>query len=380
MLPVIEPVRSTWIIAACLAAGVLASMRRGGRVRPFPPAVTEELKGLAILTVVFGHLGYFVSADHRFLWPFSVASGVGVDIFLFLSGYGITLSTGRRPLGPGPFYRRRLPRLYVPLWLTLAALFVADRWFLQRAYAARYIALAFLGAFPTADIVRDVDSPLWFFTLIVGYYLVFPWVFDRRRVWLSAAAAAAVGAVSLVVHPGGAWPTVWFYQLHFAAFPLGMLAASRGGAAAAALRRLAGAAGRDAASRLRYTAVLAGLGALACYLAINSDVGASPLEAQAISLATALAVVAFFVVNNAEIGLLGVFGICSYEIYLVHVPLVTRYAVAFRLLPGWAATVVSLAAVLGLGWLLQRTSGALLSAARTTSEPPAERGTGRRAA
>jgi len=40
--------------------------------------VTQELKGLAILSIVFAHIAYMLVSDSRFLYPLSVAAGVGV--------------------------------------------------------------------------------------------------------------------------------------------------------------------------------------------------------------------------------------------------------------------------------------------------------------
>ena len=66
------------------------------------------------MMVIFSHIGYFLDAGKQFTYPWSVAGGVGVDIFLFLSGFGLTMSALKTDLGIFQFYIKRLPRIYLP--------------------------------------------------------------------------------------------------------------------------------------------------------------------------------------------------------------------------------------------------------------------------
>src|SRR5690348_6614939 len=87
----------TWILIALLIATLMLSARRIECGDLLTITATQELKGVAILAVVFGHIGYFLVDDNRFLFPLSVGAGVGVNIFLFLSGYGLTLGLLKKP-------------------------------------------------------------------------------------------------------------------------------------------------------------------------------------------------------------------------------------------------------------------------------------------
>ena len=75
----------TRIVIVGLLLALLVSARRAKNHSFFPPSTTTELKGLAILMIVFSHIGYFLVSDHRFLVPLSNYAGVGVDLFFLLS-------------------------------------------------------------------------------------------------------------------------------------------------------------------------------------------------------------------------------------------------------------------------------------------------------
>jgi peptidoglycan/LPS O-acetylase OafA/YrhL len=216
------------------------------------------------------------------------------------------------------------------------------------------------GFFPSADLWRDVDSPLWFFTLAIGYSALFPLVFVKGRLWLTALVLFAAGQAAVWLAPP--WiQDIGLYRLHLAAFPLGVLTAQfiEGAAPAGNMIERAVAGIRTAgagtlAARLGHAAVLAALAALIGYLAVHSGVGAAVSTTETISLFTTVAIVAFFIVMRVEVRLLQLVGIYSYGVYLVHWPLVARYDVFYSHLPAWLATAVYLAVCVGFAWLLNR--------------------------
>ena len=115
-----NPEFHTLILILIFLLGMAISSRKRQDRQFFPTSVTQELKGFAILTIIFGHIGYFLDTNDTFLFPLSVASGVGVNIFLFLSGFGLTMSTLKKQLSLLQFYKRRLLRLFLPMWIVLA--------------------------------------------------------------------------------------------------------------------------------------------------------------------------------------------------------------------------------------------------------------------
>src|SRR3990167_8339061 len=91
MIPVADPTLQNIAFFIALAACVfLFRGKNTGGV--LGRESTLALKGFAILAVIFSHIGYFLVADHRFLFPLSTFGGVGVDLFLLLSGFGLTMS------------------------------------------------------------------------------------------------------------------------------------------------------------------------------------------------------------------------------------------------------------------------------------------------
>ena len=168
-----SPVISTYIFIIIFLVVVLATIRRKGTQEFFSATVSQELKGLAILMIIFGHIGYFLANDHRFLFPLSISAGVGVNLFLLLSGYGLATSSFRQTISIKQFYQKRLLKLFIPFWLVLVFFLALDYFVWRHTYSWAYITRSFLGLFPSADLSTDLNSPLWYFSLILFYYLPF---------------------------------------------------------------------------------------------------------------------------------------------------------------------------------------------------------------
>ncbi|MBX9765192.1 acyltransferase family protein, partial [Patescibacteria group bacterium] len=133
-MPISDPVTATWIFSALLIAALLLTLRPKVP-SAFSVDVVQELKGFAILVIVFSHVGYLLFSDHRFLFPLSTLAGVGVDLFLLVSGYGLAASAFKSSRKPFDFYRRRMDKLFLPLWAALAAFFIMDFFILGKTYS-----------------------------------------------------------------------------------------------------------------------------------------------------------------------------------------------------------------------------------------------------
>src|SRR5258708_6334643 len=121
MIPISDALAQTQIFIVILTLVLLLTLKIR-KPLTFDNSLTEELKGFAILAIVFSHIGYFLVTDHQFLWPLSIAAGVRVNLFLLLSGYGLALSFSKNPLSIKDFYLKRLLKLFIPLWIVLVAL------------------------------------------------------------------------------------------------------------------------------------------------------------------------------------------------------------------------------------------------------------------
>jgi len=379
ILNINNPVGETWIFAIILGIALILSIRRKKPKDFFKPSMTQELKGLAILAVVFAHIGYFLVSDHSFLFPLSAISGAAVDIFLFLSGYGLTFSHLKNEYEIKEFYRRRLPRLYIPFWIVLIIFFSLDFFILKIGHSWQYILQSFLGIFNSADIFRDFNSPLWYFTLIVFYYLIFPLVFHRKHFWLSAIGIYVITLLVSLWNPAFFSGVIWFYRLHMLAFPLGIIFAwifhNYHNLGRFFDEKFSHFLGYEKPLKLTGTLksvieskvfrqtvrylFMAGLAVVVIYTCFHSDVG-DLNGARIVSTIMMLALLFFFLSMRFEFRLLDLIGFYSYEIYLFHWPILYRYDIFYRFLPAGIATVLYLVLFLILAWILHKLTDLIL--------------------
>ena len=127
----------------------------------------DELKGLAILLVVLYHAGGVLT------WNNHLHGDLGVDIFVILSGVGLSLSASYQSFWS--FMQRRLWRILPAYWLVLTAAILLNTHFLQLNYSAANIGLHYLGLhgwFGDVFAMSICDS-FWFITLILSLYLLY---------------------------------------------------------------------------------------------------------------------------------------------------------------------------------------------------------------
>lgn len=361
LISINNPILQTWIFSIILLIGILIFVKPRKITEWFPVSVTTELKGAAILMIVLSHIGYFLVTDHRFLWPLSIMAGVGVNLFLFLSGFGLAVSQFNKNLSIWQFYKRRLLKLFTPFWLVLLVFFVLDFFILKIYYSWAFIGEAIIGFFKHADLYQDFNSPLWYFTFILGYYLLFPLVFSKKFPWLSAIILYLAGYFLIYLEPTKLDYVLHLYKVHIFAFPLGVLAAW-------VVSKLKGQERLEKLSRgvkisVCYLVPAIFLG-IFIYANINSGIGEPVSQTfwksmlvnkeQWMSIIAVLAISVVFMFKKVEFKLLSWFGLYSYEIYLFHWPIMYRYDLFYSWLPAWLATLAYLGFFLGLGWVVSK--------------------------
>lgn len=313
----------------------------------FSHDLTNELKGLAILMVIFSHAGYFLSTNTQFLFPLSVAGGVGVNIFLFLSGFGLTVSALKKSLSVFQFYLKRLSKIFLPMWIVLVVLITLDYLILGKTQPLTLTLENFLGFFPQANIFEQLDSPLWYFTPILFYYLIFPLLFFKKyplvSVILLFLVSVLVVRIPLPVNPD----VLKLYQLHNLAFPLGM------GLALLLSKKDIFSFIFKTNPLLRYFSLIPLLLLLA-YFAIHSGVGETIFKEQFLSLITVMVLLLIVLIKPFQFRFLMLMGIYSYEIYLIQWPLVYRYDFLYKYLPAGIATFLYLFIFLLIAYLLNK--------------------------
>lgn len=360
-ISITDAVQQTSWVAGALLLALIFSARPANKNSIFPIELTNELKGLAILMIVFSHVGYFLVSDHRFLVPLSNYAGVGVDLFLALSGYGLAVSALRKPLSIGKFYLKRLPRVYLPVIVTLAIFLLLDFFILHRAYPVSTTLQNFLGLFPHADLYNDIDSPLWFITFLLVNYFLFPIIFQRRYPIISAVGLALTVWLFIILVPKLnliSVDLVKFYKLHFLAFPLGVMLAGIINQPPALLK-LAIKKLNTKLSLRHLTMFLSALllvlaGATLAFTYTHSFVGHEWTAEALSSVATVVAILIIFILKPIDFKILALFGVFSFEIYLLHWPIFWRYNFLFGHLPAGIAMLIYLGMFVGLGYLYKK--------------------------
>ena len=366
LITVTDTAQSTWIVIAALLAVILLAFRKTAHKELFPVPVTQELKGLGILAIVFAHISYMLVTDNTFLYPLSIAAGVGVDLFLFMSGFGLTVGMLKKQMPTLEFYQRRLVKVFIPFWIVLIILFTCDYFFKDIHYSIVYILQSFLGWFPRASAFEDVNSPFWYISWMLMFYALFPLLFMRKRPWLTAILLAVIANVVALTDPLHLQVN-WLHRLHTNAFSLGILLAWWMSTNPSKVKILE-AFRNQSSGASRYIVVIFAL-IFAGYMACHSSAGnwpqlASSLKAagfdpgffigQTTSLITMAALIIFFSLKKFDNRFLHIYGVYSYETYLLHWPLMSRYDIFFHHFPAWAATIFWVIAFIGIGWLLQK--------------------------
>lgn len=342
-ITIINPQFQTLIFGTIFLLILAFSVRRAKKESFFAPSTTESLKGFAILAIIFSHIGYSLSSQ-SFLYPFSILAGVGVNLFLFLSGFGLASSALHKPLSILAFYKKRLPKLFLPMWFVLIIYLLLDYFVLAKTYPPTTIFQSFLGFFPVADLFTNINSPLWYFSLILYFYLLFPLLFWKKYRFLSPFIMLAVTFYFLRLTLPINRDVITLYKLHFVSFPLGIL--------------LALIINNNQLYKIKINFLKVPLLFIAViiflYTAIHSNIGQDAKLEQGISIITTLSLVIIFILLSWETKVFNFFGKYSYEIYLLHWPLLSRYDLLYKNLSASLATLLYLILFLFLAWLLNK--------------------------
>jgi peptidoglycan/LPS O-acetylase OafA/YrhL len=160
---------SLFIITLILLLGVVVSLRKkntpaGYGNNIFTRITTSQLKGLAVLILVLGHLELTI-VDGRL--PFPVDEWA-VMIFLFISALSLYKTYGLARLDK-TFLIKRAKRLMVPTWISLFIFVALDYFILGRSHSAGKTALMFMGIIGP----EPPNGPMWFIFYIIFLYLLY---------------------------------------------------------------------------------------------------------------------------------------------------------------------------------------------------------------
>lgn len=140
------------------------------------------------------------------------------------------------------------------------------------------------------------------------------------------------------------------YKLHFLAFPLGMLFGLM-------IQRIKFNLNQPLRLLILVVAVLT-----FAYTSINSGVGQGTNLEQSISLITVFSVVLIFALSGLEFRLFSLFGVYSYEIYLLHWPILSRFN-PFLGYPPFLMVILNLILFIFIAYALQKVIGMIIKTA-----------------
>lgn len=355
---------STFVVIAFAILVLFTTFKQSTHSDVFPISVTNELKGLGILTVVFAHFAYMKVTNADFLFPLSIIAGVGVDLFLFMSGFGLTVGMLKRPMKTVDFYKKRVIKIFIPFWIALIIMFIADAIFMDKTYSVGYIIKSMLGFFPTADGFGDVNSPFWYITWMIMFYLLYPLVFFKDKPWLSAIILAVIATIigTFNIFDLG---SNWLHRLHTVAFSMGIILAwllqVKEGEQNRFIEYIKDF--RDNSKDMKYI-VISVMFVIVFYVSQRTGAGSWPsltailgqgfFVEQLMSIVIMLAFTVIFILKKVDSKFLTMYGVYSYEVYLIHWPLMAKYDIFFVYLPAWAAVIAWLVAFILVSMLLQR--------------------------
>ncbi|WP_228131111.1 acyltransferase family protein [Aliarcobacter lanthieri] len=355
---------STYVVIAAIILVLFTTLKESNHNDVFPISVTNELKGLGILTVVFAHFAYMKVTNSEFLFPLSIIAGVGVDLFLFMSGFGLTVGMLKRPMKAVDFYKKRVIKIFIPFWIALIIMFIADAIFMDKTYSIGYVIKSMLGFFPTADGFGDVNSPFWYITWMIMFYLLYPLFFFKDRPWLTALILAVIATIigTFNIFDLG---SNWLHRLHTVAFSMGIVAAwllqVKEGQENKFVNFVKNF--RDNSIDMRYI-IMAIMFVIVFYVsqrtganswpALKSILGQGFFVEQIMSIVIMMAFIVIFVLKKVDSKFLTMYGVYSYEVYLIHWPLMAKYDIFFVYLPAWAAVLAWLVTFILVSMLLQR--------------------------
>lgn len=282
----------------------------------FDRQLTEQLKGVAILLVVLGHL-FVTKFFNTSIHAVNYLGAQGVAIFLILSGYGLTQSFFIKGMDR-TFLLRRVKTVLLPYSLVTLVWVVLD-YFYGKAHSLKIVGLSLLGF----DFQLTFDATMWYISFILMWYLIFYVTFRLSIPNLLRVIILFGFAYIFRYHSRDPLTeqVYWQWGLHAFMFPIGVvwaLIASK----------------FELRSWMLYP--MMGIGVLSLIFYVfnvkNNDSGLGPYMLSNFSFA--VAIMALFLVFrslDANLRVLRFVGSISYEIYLLEAVLMYKYSLLYLL-------------------------------------------------
>jgi peptidoglycan/LPS O-acetylase OafA/YrhL len=209
-------IKAYFIWFGILVASILIFLRKEN-VKPDSRTITMQIKGVAIMLVIFGHLSRTAGVNNSFI---NLLGAQGVVLFLIISGYGLFKAYNRKGIGIS-YWKKRISTVLIPYSVVTAIFICIDMVFLDKQYSLSYILKNIIGF----NSENRFDGTMWYIQFIAIWYIIFGLGFyfkklkDFRLVLLFI--VAAMFYMQLDRKPF----SMYYYQcaVHAFWFPLGVL-------------------------------------------------------------------------------------------------------------------------------------------------------------
>lgn len=185
--------------------------------------VTSQIKGIAILLVIFGHLSRVAEIHNPIL---NLLGANGVCIFLLISGYGLYKSSEKKGI-TFSYWKKRIVTVLIPYSLITGIFLLYDRFFLNKEYSKIYILKNILGI----DNLTRFDGTMWYIQFILSWYIVFGIVFYFNKFKALRISILFLFSIIFYSQMNREPFSMYYYQcaVHSFWFPIGVLVGAYGG-------------------------------------------------------------------------------------------------------------------------------------------------------
>lgn len=130
----------------------------------------NAIMGFAIIWIMLFHMPYSIISMFPFSFFKSIGYG-GVDIFLFLSGFGLYYSMSKKNFELKQYYRSRFVRIMPEFWLVLIVIFIIEKDFSIKSVYNLICSASTLGYWVWGG---RVPFKLWYISCILFFYAIYP--------------------------------------------------------------------------------------------------------------------------------------------------------------------------------------------------------------
>ena len=135
--------------------------------------IVDFLRGFSILTIVLMHLVTSYPLPN-IVFKISLLGGAGVHIFILCSGFGLYLSSLRKPLKYKQFLKRRFTKVYIPYLFVVLISALYFGLICRQNILMPLLGSVFLFKMFVPSLESAFGGQMWFVSTIIQFYLSWP--------------------------------------------------------------------------------------------------------------------------------------------------------------------------------------------------------------